>query len=35
MKGLQKAGYNFIVGFTNPKIKAFDTELEAKEWLVN
>jgi hypothetical protein len=30
-----KVGYNFIVGFTQRSIvQMFDTELEAKEWLV-
>lgn len=35
--GLLKTAYNFVVGLTkaNSKIKAFDDELEAKEWLVS
>lgn len=34
INGLQKVAYNFIAGMTNNKtMKAFDTELEAKEWL--
>jgi hypothetical protein len=36
VKGLLKAGYNFVIGLTaNKTTKAFDTELEAKEWLVS
>jgi hypothetical protein len=34
VKGLVKTAYNFVVGFTSPKVKVFDTELEAKEWLI-
>lgn len=35
MKGLQKVAYNFIVTLTQKDlVKAFDSELEAKEWLV-
>lgn len=35
MKGLIKAAYNMIVGLTqNDSSKIFDSELEAKEWLV-
>lgn len=34
VKGLQKAGYNFVVGLINSKYKVFETEVEAKEWLV-
>ena len=35
MKGLQKVAYNFIVSLTQKDlVKAFDSELEAKEWLV-
>lgn len=35
VKGLLKAGYNFVIGLTSNKTtKAFDTEQEAKEWLV-
>lgn len=35
VNGLLKAGYNFVVGFNNSnKFRAFDTEEEAKEWLV-
>jgi hypothetical protein len=33
MSGPQKVGYQFISGFTNDSMKAFDTEQEAKEWL--
>lgn len=33
--GLIKTAYNFVFGLTqNRKRKAFDSELEAKEWLV-
>lgn len=36
MKGLQKVAYNFIITLTQKDlVKAFDTEMEAKEWLVN
>jgi hypothetical protein len=36
MKGLQKVAYNFIVTLTQKDlVKAFDSELEAKEWLVS
>lgn len=35
-KGMQKIAYNFVSSFgKKPFVKAFDTELEAKEWLVN
>ncbi len=34
VKGLAKAGYNFVIGLANHNTKAFDTEEEAKEWLV-
>jgi hypothetical protein len=34
IKGLLKAGYNFVVGLTSNTFKAFDSEDEAKEWLV-
>jgi len=35
MKGLQKVAYNFIITLTQKDlVKAFDSELEAKEWLV-
>jgi hypothetical protein len=34
VKGLAKAGYNFVVGLTSRTTKVFDTEQEAKEWLV-
>jgi hypothetical protein len=35
VKGLIKTGYNFVIGLTqNSKVKVFDTEAEAKEWLV-
>jgi hypothetical protein len=34
VKGLLKAGYNFVIGLTsNRTTKAFDSEIEAKEWL--
>jgi hypothetical protein len=35
VKGLLKAGYNFVIGLTNQKTRAFETEEEAKEWLVS
>jgi hypothetical protein len=36
VKGLLKAAYNFVVGLTqNKTTKIFNTELEAKEWLVS
>lgn len=35
VKSLLKAAYNFVVGFTKPNYKVFDTEEEAKEWLVS
>jgi hypothetical protein len=35
VKGLLKAAYNFVVGLTSKTFKVFDTELEAKEWLVS
>jgi hypothetical protein len=36
MKGLQKVAYNFIISFTQKDmVRAFDSELEAKEWLVS
>lgn len=36
MKGLQKVAYNFIVSLTQRNlVKAFDSELDAKEWLVS
>jgi hypothetical protein len=36
VKGLMKAAYNFVIGLTqNKKVKTFDSELEAKEWLVS
>lgn len=35
MKGIQKVAYNFIVSLTQKDlVKAFDSEIEAKEWLV-
>ncbi|MGE5557070.1 MAG: hypothetical protein ACM3WV_00515 [Bacillota bacterium] len=35
VSGLIKVAYNFIVGLTmNTKFRIFNTELEAKEWLV-
>lgn len=35
IKGLLKSGYNYVVGLSpNNKVQAFDTEEEAKEWLV-
>jgi hypothetical protein len=35
INGLKKTAYNFVFGLTpSPKRKSFDTELEAKEWLV-
>jgi hypothetical protein len=35
--GLLKTGYNFVVGLSkdSSSVKIFDSELEAKEWLVN
>jgi hypothetical protein len=35
--GILKTGYNFVVGLTknNSSLKTFDSELEAKEWLVS
>ncbi len=36
MKGLQKVAYNFIVSLTQRNlVKAFDSESDAKEWLVS
>jgi hypothetical protein len=35
IKGLQKVAYNFVSGITNPRMKAFDSELEAKDWLIS
>lgn len=35
VKGLLKAGYNFVVGLTDQTTKAFESETEAKEWLVS
>jgi hypothetical protein len=36
MSGLQKVAYNFIVSLTQKDlVKAFNTEIEAKEWLVS
>ncbi|MCL6589855.1 MAG: hypothetical protein K6U80_07875 [Firmicutes bacterium] len=34
VKGLLKVAYNFVVSLTDPTTKVFDTEAEAKEWLV-
>jgi len=36
IKGLQKVVYNFIASLTQQdySLKAFDSELEAKEWLI-
>ncbi len=35
MKGLQKVAYNFVTSLTQRDVvKVLDTELEAKEWLV-
>ena len=35
MKGIQKVAYNFIISLTQKDlVKAFDSEVEAKEWLV-
>ena len=35
VKGLLKAGYNFVIGLTSSTYKAFETEQEAKDWLVS
>lgn len=35
VQGLLKAGYNFVIGLTDKKTKAFSSEQEAKEWLVS
>lgn len=35
ISGLVKTGYNFVVGITNKNYRVFDSESEAKEWLVN
>ena len=36
VNGLVKVAYNFVIGLTNDsKVKAFDSELEAKEWLIS
>ena len=36
MKGLQKVAYNFIISLTQRNlVKTFDSELDAKEWLVS
>lgn len=37
VKGLLKAGYNFVIGLTNNNnnAKAFESEQEAKDWLVS
>lgn len=35
MRGMQKLAYNFVASLDkNDKVKAFDSELEAKEWLI-
>ena len=34
LKGLMKSGFNSVAG-SNKNVKAFDSETEAKEWLVN
>lgn len=34
VKGLLKAGYNFVIGLTSSNTKVFETEQEAKDWLV-
>lgn len=35
MKGIQKAAYTFTTMMTSDITKAFDSEIDAKEWLVN
>jgi hypothetical protein len=35
VKGLLKAGYNFVIGLTSSNTRAFETAEEAKEWLVS
>jgi hypothetical protein len=35
LKGLVKAGYNFVVGLTKKNYKICNSEIEAKEWLVS
>jgi hypothetical protein len=36
LNGLQKVAYNFIVSLTQKEsVRAFNTDLEAKEWLVS
>lgn len=35
VKGLLKAGYNFVIGLSNSPYKIFDTVEEAKEWLAS
>lgn len=34
VSGLLKAGYNFVIGLTSTNNKAFNSEEEAKEWLI-
>jgi hypothetical protein len=34
MSSLQRVAYNFICGLKNNNTKTFDSEIEAKEWLV-
>lgn len=35
VKGMLKSGYNFVIGLTSKRqVKAFETEQEAKDWLV-
>jgi hypothetical protein len=34
VNNVDKLAYNFISGLGNNKMKVFDTESEAKEWLV-
>ena len=34
IKGIQKVAYSFVTMMTSDITKAFDSELEAKEWLV-
>jgi hypothetical protein len=32
--GLLKAGYHFVIGLSNKTIQIFNTEQEAKDWLI-